>query len=703
MTNHDISPLTVAEYSKDFIIDTVRHFTGWNERGEVSEKAQLKYLFGYLSSNHVLAKTVLVENEYIDRNFLEDYSRYYARCFDTYSKTCARIHFFKNPFTEHEFINALTSNDETFIKDLSENYIGFVVIRPIPDTFIARMCLRPYNYFNNSPSYKLILTKTKISLFGITLEFETTAFIEQDRVVSECATSSIWTLLSTDVANIKHDGLPSLSTITQIASSSSNDGTKTYPNGGLTYKQVSSALKHFDLEPHVIEVESEEKLRELVYAYVSNDIPILLGGEIYTKERNGYVNKGRHFTCILGYHLSEENKDFKSDRVDKMYIHDDRLGPFVRLNATAKAIGSTGVTGFDLVLYDGSSQYINTEVLIIGLYHKIRLPYDVIKDIGLALGCYLEVSNRWIENKLAEGNVTRLSHKEFLEYQEYLTSVTEGINNIIKGQWEIALTTNSKIKEELILNNNYFRYNGSDDKASVLIRSMPKYVWRIRVTVGNENFTDVLIDATAVPQGNLILGVFAYNESVDNVWRYVEEKIKYKEWQNVKLENDLILHENNIKPFFKFYSKSNSNQSLNALYGYLGLPRREPKPGELDGNNNIHHRFDVHTIRNSTDTSWEFLETKTKYIWVIDEFGGLVVGEDVEVNNEYGGHPTLIDNKPARLGGELIWNMDNNKWNVNLSSGTYSRHLDKESAKAAEYLQNVIKNNLNGLKVEIQQ
>ena len=110
MTNHDISPLTVADYSNNFIIETVRHFTGWNERGEVSEKAQLKYLFGYLSSNHVLAKTVLVENEYIDRNFLEDYSRYYARCFDTYSKTCARIHFFKNPFTEHEFINAITSD-----------------------------------------------------------------------------------------------------------------------------------------------------------------------------------------------------------------------------------------------------------------------------------------------------------------------------------------------------------------------------------------------------------------------------------------------------------------------------------------------------------------------------------------------------------------------------------------------------------------
>lgn len=45
--------------------------------------------------DHIGAKTIIVENDYIDRDFLEDYSGYYARCFHDYQRSCTRLHFFK--------------------------------------------------------------------------------------------------------------------------------------------------------------------------------------------------------------------------------------------------------------------------------------------------------------------------------------------------------------------------------------------------------------------------------------------------------------------------------------------------------------------------------------------------------------------------------------------------------------------------------
>lgn len=157
-------------------------------------------------------------------------------------------------------------------------------------------------------------------------------------------------------------------------------------------------------------------------------------------------------------------------------------------------------------------------------------------------------------------------------------------------------------------------------------------------------------------------------------------------------------YENYIKPFYKFYTEANANQSLNTLYGYLGLPRSAFKLGETDEENNIIARSDIFTIR-ANNTSWNFLSTDgTKYIWVIDELGNLIIGEDIEVDDQYEGHPTLTDGRPARLGGELIYDGATKKWMINLESGSYSSHVDKSSKQAKIYLKNVIANNLKGLK-----
>src|SRR5216110_1510618 len=114
MPQSDLAPITVVEYSKGYLVDFVRHKTGWDSRSEVSGKAQLKYLCQYLEVDHIAAKTILVEDEYVDRHYLEDYSEYYARCFPAHPRKCARLHFFSFTFDEHEFTTALSKNEKSF-------------------------------------------------------------------------------------------------------------------------------------------------------------------------------------------------------------------------------------------------------------------------------------------------------------------------------------------------------------------------------------------------------------------------------------------------------------------------------------------------------------------------------------------------------------------------------------------------------------
>src|SRR5829696_2431023 len=53
-------------------------------------KPQLDYLAGYLYD--IGARSILEESPYTDRDYLEDYAAYYARCHAGYRRRCARLH-----------------------------------------------------------------------------------------------------------------------------------------------------------------------------------------------------------------------------------------------------------------------------------------------------------------------------------------------------------------------------------------------------------------------------------------------------------------------------------------------------------------------------------------------------------------------------------------------------------------------------------
>lgn len=91
------------------------------------------------------AKTIIVEPDYVDRDFLEDFAGYYVRCFPDYRRKCTRLHFFARPFSEAEFEGLLSrALDDDHVRGLQDDYLGFVVVKPLPQTVVGRTCLRTY-------------------------------------------------------------------------------------------------------------------------------------------------------------------------------------------------------------------------------------------------------------------------------------------------------------------------------------------------------------------------------------------------------------------------------------------------------------------------------------------------------------------------------------------------------------------------------
>jgi len=192
-----------------------------------------------------------------------------------------------------------------------------------------------------------------------------------------------------------------------------------------------------------------------------------------------------------------------------------------------------------------------------------------------------------------------------------------------------------------------------------------------------------------------MVGYVSYSEEAQRIWNHVESLISERVWQSYPAPSESRSY---VGCVIKFFSELGNSATLNTMYGPLGLPRRELKPGEKDGFENISQRTDVYTLRaGSASTNFNFLKKDTKYIWVINELGDIVIGEDVAKSDEYQGHPTLIDGKPGRVAGELFFDTGDSSWKANLQSRTYSGHVKSNSAEYDFYLKNVIEGNLAAL------
>lgn len=682
MTRTKLYPVTVNKYDVGNVADAIRHVTGWEQRSEVLDKTHLTYLDRYV--NKLDVKTMVIENEYIDRHYIEDYAEYYARCFHQHPRTCSRIHFFRNEFKEADFIGAVSGTNLELICKLQneENYIGFVVLRPIPKTCIARMCLRPYEF--NGTTVKIQKSKQRVSLFGIDLSIETLPFLEQDKVVSACATSAIWVLLNAH-QKAAPDALPSPSAITKSAFSPQFDEGRVFPaHGGLNLQQVARSLKAYGLEPTIFTAEQfgtdvfPSIAKEIIFAYSASSIPVLLGVDAHEIVNGKEHNLGLHLVCALGYRAKPSSSDSPicPTAIDRVYVHDDRYGPYV-------ALESSDQPRLQLMWgNEGKSELrenMDLRSIVIGLYHKVRIDYLYVRNLCTSMKSIVGILHKFVATSETDGD-----------------SSSSALQTFSDSNFVITLEKISSLKSEIRQSPEFFSYNGVADKTALLLENFPKYIWRCSFFDSDARFVDFLVDATEVPQGNLILGGIQYSNEADRFWRGCKKLFDGSDASAGLARYCAAEVRQFVSAFARFFS-TKDNDALNSYYGQVRLPSRPVRNAEIDEIGNTVPLTDTRHFIFGQNPS-ELLLTlckKSTYLWVIDEDGTLILGRedspsDHESKDKPAGHPSLTKSRAARLGGEL--KHADGKWVLNTRSATYSNHLSTKQVRDT-YLSNVIRLN----------
>jgi len=466
------------------------------------------YFEGYCSD--IGASTVVVESEYIDQHYLEDFAEYYARCFYTYKRKCTRVHLFKSTFVADDLAKLLAGEQAKISQEsLQESYLGFVVVQPLPETIIGRTCLRTYDDDNNRRHFP-ITRKYAVNLFGIKLSVKTLAYQEQDRAVAVCATSALWSVFQ-GTGVLWHHPIPSPIEITKTATSQSSPESRTLLQNGLNPQQLANGIRSVGLEPYIINANVDYVLKTSIYAYLSMGIPVILGFQLIDTTCNPNKLMGRHAVAVTGFStgltaptpLQQNGFVNRATQIDKIYVHDDQIGPFARMEFDGNDVNvlvntappqvqqswslSTSWKGNNGEGPVGSARCV-PEILIVPLYHKIRIPYEDIHNTVMRF----------------DGLIWGLIQRGHLPIQERL-------------EWEINLTTVNQLKAD--------NFNSADldadQRTAMLTSSMPKFIWKATGYSGGNLILTFLFDATDMAQGPYFIRALEYDSAVSAILRAV--------------------------------------------------------------------------------------------------------------------------------------------------------------------------------------
>jgi hypothetical protein len=470
----------VLNYSIDILVQCLAE-SSLASKEAVEGKLHRQYFAEYFAA--LEAKTIVVELDYFDRDFLEDYAAYYVRCFEQYSRTTIRLHFFDAEFTEDQFRETLSVPDAVLnSQKLQDSYLGFVVIKPLPQTIVGRTCLKTYPSDNGRREFP-ILRSYSANLFGISLKIDSLAYQEQDTVVAACATSALWSCFQGTGKLFQH-AIPSPVEITKIATNYVPENllansARALPNSGLTATQMALAVRGVGLEPYVVGTPNPYVLSSTLYAYLRCRIPAIFAFQL-TDVVNGRENlMGGHAVAVTGFSLGATAPQpfgqsgflLRAARMDKIYAHDDQVGPFARMEYaySNRHYLATSWRG------SGTIEALPI-LLLLPLYHKIRIPYSVVHDTILLIDSLIEQAR------------------------------VKLYPNLPRPEWDIYLTTVSDFKEDVFVS---MRSSQAAITEQTLTAQLPRFLWRATAWCGTDRHLDLLFDATGIVQHRLIVHAIA--------------------------------------------------------------------------------------------------------------------------------------------------------------------------------------------------
>ncbi len=367
---------------------------------------------------------------------MEDYSIFYSRSLLPYDDHCQRAHFFRGtPDQVEAQINDLldmgravhgsAEREEVFrsacLTFSVMSYCGFSVIKPLPGTPVGRTVLRTFTTgldgntkpTSESEARRQFATR-EYSVHAMGLEFRVRglAFQQQDVGVAACATTAIWVALQ-KTREIEELGPTTPAHITTKATQSRLPFGRSMPSEGLSIDQMCQAVDSFGLSPVLTKIDTFRAARvELFSAVYSGMTPVLV-----IRKQDGGQHR-HHAVTVVGMRLgaigpsSSDEMSLEADRLEAVYVHDDRNGPYLRANLKQR----TG-EGVDISIRTRKAQsspdvdeYENWQVthILTPMHGKIRLSISELYRLALELAALLGAAMQTLRNQSSGVNTLRL-------------------------------------------------------------------------------------------------------------------------------------------------------------------------------------------------------------------------------------------------------------------------------------------------------
>ena len=307
-------------------------------------------------------KGVLVERNYVDKDYRSTYYHFYAKKGQHYRADCVRLHFFDETVTFDENALKLTCRDGTDY--LSDHYFGYMVLRPTGIATIGRSVVSPD--VRSGASRYIITAKHKVHLLGYKLMVQGFPSMDQHIDISVCAHAACWSILRhySERYNVYREFLTH--DITLMAHQFDPGGL--IPSKGLEVSHAERVFQEAGTFPvHVTrdtKRASDPSFYRQLSAYVESGFPLFAA-----------MHKHGHAVAVVGFEWRTPANSalpgmrYAWDEVQALAVVDDNHLPYLPVPVR----GGTPYSGEDI------------DAFIVALPEKVFYPADAVDRLAPTL------------------------------------------------------------------------------------------------------------------------------------------------------------------------------------------------------------------------------------------------------------------------------------------------------------------------------
>lgn len=306
-------------------------------------------------------KAVLIERNYIDKDYRSTYYHFYAKKGQRYLADCVRLHFFDGTVTFDDKTLKLASSTDG---RLTDHYYGYMVLRPTGIVTIGRTVVSPD--VRSGASRFIITANHKVHILGYKLEVQGFPSMDQHHDISVCAHAACWSILRhhSERYNVYREFLTH--DITMMAHQFDPGGL--IPSKGLQVSHAERVFQQAGTYPiHIprgkVGAGDPSFYRQLI-AYVESGFPLFAA-----------IHTQGHAVAVVGFEWRTATNTaipgmrYAWDEVQSLAVVDDNHLPYLSIPIR----GGTGYSAEDI------------DAFIVALPEKVFYPADAIDRLAPTL------------------------------------------------------------------------------------------------------------------------------------------------------------------------------------------------------------------------------------------------------------------------------------------------------------------------------